>query len=302
MASEQLDELARAAELHDIGKVAIPDAILNKPGPLDDDEWSFMRRHTIIGERILGAAPALRPVARLVRASHESWDGNGYPDGLAGEEIPLGARIVAVCDAYHAMISDRPYREAMLPAEAVAELRALCGHPVRSHGREGLRDAARAGGRARCAAGPGRGAYARVKRRPVVGESSSSSLTRLRPFDRHRQRVALLHRLLGGSGGLEGGEALRRELAGVLLLDPLQPLRALGRLALVDLDAADLERRSISANSSSTRSSWGTFRSGLPWAKIRPSFLAPVMPKSACDASPMPLTAQPSTATSIGSS
>ena len=127
MASEQLDELARAAELHDIGKVAIPDAILNKPGPLTDDEWTFMRRHTIIGERILGAAPALRPVARLVRASHESWDGSGYPDSLAGEDIPLGARIVAVCDAYHAMTSDRPYRDAMLPAEAIAELRACAG-------------------------------------------------------------------------------------------------------------------------------------------------------------------------------
>ena len=95
MSPEELDEVARAAELHDVGKVAIPDAILNKPGPLDEAEWSFMRRHTIIGERILLSAPALRPVARLVRSSHERWDGSGYPDGLAGEEIPLGARIVA---------------------------------------------------------------------------------------------------------------------------------------------------------------------------------------------------------------
>ena len=90
MSPEELDEVARAAELHDVGKVAIPDAILNKPGPLDEAEWSFMRRHTIIGERILLSAPALRPVARLVRSSHERWDGGGYPDGLAGEEIPLG--------------------------------------------------------------------------------------------------------------------------------------------------------------------------------------------------------------------
>ena len=127
MSTEQMDELARAAELHDIGKVAIPDAILNKPGPLDEDEWAFMRRHTIIGERILGAAPALRPVARLVRASHESWDGSGYPDGLVGEEIPLGARVVAVCDAYHAMTTDRPYREAMAPEDAVAELQRCAG-------------------------------------------------------------------------------------------------------------------------------------------------------------------------------
>jgi HD-GYP domain-containing protein (c-di-GMP phosphodiesterase class II) len=127
MTSEQLDELARAAELHDIGKVAIPDAILNKPGPLDENEWTFMRRHTIIGERILGAAPALRPVARLVRASHERWDGDGYPDGLHGAEIPLGARIVAVCDAFHAMTSDRPYREPMTTAEALDELRRCAG-------------------------------------------------------------------------------------------------------------------------------------------------------------------------------
>jgi diguanylate cyclase (GGDEF)-like protein len=127
MGSEQLDELARAAELHDIGKVAIPDAILSKPGPLDEAEWAFMRRHTIIGERILGAAPALRPVATLVRASHERWDGTGYPDGLEGEDIPLGARIVGVCDAYHAMTTDRPYREAMSHAEAMAELRRCSG-------------------------------------------------------------------------------------------------------------------------------------------------------------------------------
>src|SRR5918997_1869363 len=85
MDAEELDNVARAAELHDVGKVAIPDAILLKPGPLNEDEWTFMRRHTIIGERILLAAPALRPVSRLVRSSHEHWDGSGYPDCLAGE-------------------------------------------------------------------------------------------------------------------------------------------------------------------------------------------------------------------------
>ncbi len=95
MSGEELDELARAAELHDIGKIAIPEEILHKPGELDPDEWAFVRRHPIIGERILGAAPALRPVARLVRSTHERWDGGGYPDGLAGDAIPLGARIVA---------------------------------------------------------------------------------------------------------------------------------------------------------------------------------------------------------------
>jgi response regulator RpfG family c-di-GMP phosphodiesterase len=94
-----------AAELHDVGKVAIPVAIINKPGPLDDDEWAFMRRHTLIGERIVAAAPALGAVAKLVRASHERWEGNGYPDAIRGEDIPLGARIVAVCDAYDAIVA-----------------------------------------------------------------------------------------------------------------------------------------------------------------------------------------------------
>ena len=94
LVAEQLDEIVRAAELHDVGKMAIPDEILRKPGPLTDEEWAFVRQHTIIGERILGAAPALLPVAKLVRASHEHYDGSGYPDGLAGDAIPLGARIV----------------------------------------------------------------------------------------------------------------------------------------------------------------------------------------------------------------
>jgi diguanylate cyclase (GGDEF)-like protein len=127
MAGEELDELARAAELHDIGKIAIPEEILHKPGPLEPDEWAFIRRHTVIGERILGAAPALRPVARLVRSTHERWDGGGYPDGLAGDDIPLGARIVAVCDAYEAIVSDRPYRPALSPELAVEELFANAG-------------------------------------------------------------------------------------------------------------------------------------------------------------------------------
>lgn len=121
--SEQLDELRRAAQLHDLGKLAIPDHILNKPGPLSDGEWRLMRQHTIIGERILNAAPALRPVARLVRSSHERWDGKGYPDRLAAEAIPLGSRIIAVCDAYHAMISERSYDAARTSDEALAELR-----------------------------------------------------------------------------------------------------------------------------------------------------------------------------------
>ena len=124
---EQLDELARAAELHDIGKIAVPEEILSKAGPLDDREWEFVRQHTLVGDRILSAAPTLTAVAKLVRASHENFDGSGYPDAVAGQEIPLGARIVSVCDAYHAMTSDRPYRPAMDGASAVEELRRCAG-------------------------------------------------------------------------------------------------------------------------------------------------------------------------------
>jgi diguanylate cyclase (GGDEF)-like protein len=127
LSTQEIRRIHMAAELHDIGKSGIPDAILNKPGPLDPEEWAFMRRHTVIGERILLAAPALTPTAELVRSSHERFDGDGYPDGLKGDEIPLGARIVAVCDAFDAMISDRPYRDAMPVADAVAELRRCSG-------------------------------------------------------------------------------------------------------------------------------------------------------------------------------
>jgi two-component system cell cycle response regulator len=133
MGPEALDEVARAAELHDVGKIAVPDAILDKPGALDPVEWSFMRRHPLIGERILLAAPALRPVARLVRSSHERWDGGGYPDGLRGDEIPLGARVVAVCDAFDAMTTERAYRETVSEAEAIAELRRCAGTQFDPH-------------------------------------------------------------------------------------------------------------------------------------------------------------------------
>jgi two-component system, cell cycle response regulator len=124
---DDVEAVRQAAQLHDIGKVAIPEAILHKPGPLDDDEWTFMRRHSEIGERIIGEAPALSRVAAMVRASHERFDGGGYPDGLSGREIPLGARIVAVCDAFDAMITERPYSAGMTPEEAERELRDCAG-------------------------------------------------------------------------------------------------------------------------------------------------------------------------------
>jgi two-component system, cell cycle response regulator len=127
VSAEERDEIFRAAELHDVGKMAIPDAILDKPGPLDPAEWDFIRKHTLIGERIIAAAPALVPIARLVRSSHERWDGGGYPDGLAGEAIPLGSRIVNACDAFDAMLSRRAYKSPMTPEQALAEVDACAG-------------------------------------------------------------------------------------------------------------------------------------------------------------------------------
>lgn len=125
---EQLDVIERAAELHDVGKVAIPDSILLKPGDLDQDEWRLMKQHTEIGERIISASPALAPVARLVRHSHEHWDGSGYPDGLRGSEIPLGSRIILACDAFEAMTTSRPYSTPLSPDEARVELVRQSGH------------------------------------------------------------------------------------------------------------------------------------------------------------------------------
>jgi HD-GYP domain-containing protein (c-di-GMP phosphodiesterase class II) len=131
--ASEVKRIGLAAELHDVGKTAIPDAILNKPGPLDTSEWEFMRQHTVIGERILLAAPSLAPTAELVRASHEAFDGSGYPDGLCGEAIPLGSRIIAACDAFDAMISERAYRAGMSVEDAIAELRRCAGTQFDPH-------------------------------------------------------------------------------------------------------------------------------------------------------------------------
>jgi diguanylate cyclase (GGDEF)-like protein len=126
----EADEVARvrlAAELHDIGKSAIPGTILDKPGPLDPHEWQFVKQHTVIGDRILAAAPALANIASVVRSSHERIDGTGYPDRLAGGDIPLAARIVAIADAFDAMVRPRPYRDAMTLEAALTELRKCAG-------------------------------------------------------------------------------------------------------------------------------------------------------------------------------
>ena len=116
-----------AGRLHDVGKTAIPAAILDKPGPLDERESEFMRRHPLIGERIVTVAPALASTAELIRSSHERIDGRGYPDGLSGPAIPIGSRIIAVCDAFDAMTSERPYRGPTDVATALAELRSHAG-------------------------------------------------------------------------------------------------------------------------------------------------------------------------------
>ena len=123
----EIEQIHNAAELHDVGMVAIPDAILLKVDPLTDEDWAFIHQHTLIGERIISAAPALAHVAKLVRSSHERWDGSGYPDRLQGEQILVGARILTACDALGAMLSDRPYRSAVgLPA-ALDELERCAG-------------------------------------------------------------------------------------------------------------------------------------------------------------------------------
>jgi putative nucleotidyltransferase with HDIG domain len=127
VASSYLPILARAAFLHDIGKMAIPDSILRKPGPLNDDEKQIMRTHCEIGYNVLRRIPFLRDAAEIVLAHQEFFDGTGYPRGLRGEQIPLGARIFSIADAMDAMISDRPYRRALPMSHAKDEIRRCAG-------------------------------------------------------------------------------------------------------------------------------------------------------------------------------
>jgi len=123
----ELIELDLAALLHDVGKVAVPPEVLRKPGALTPAEWELVERHSVDGANVLRAVPGLEAVAVVVRYHHERWDGSGYPDGLTGERIPLVSRIVGACDAYQAMISDRPYRKRMPSELAVHELRRCSG-------------------------------------------------------------------------------------------------------------------------------------------------------------------------------
>jgi response regulator RpfG family c-di-GMP phosphodiesterase len=137
LTEEQVIDVSHVALLHDIGKIAIPDAILRKPGRLTADEWEIMRSHPVASERLICNVEGLSHLAPAIRGEHERWDGAGYPDGLAGEEIPIESRITLACDAYHAMTSDRPYRAALTPAEARAELERgmgtqFCPHVTRA--------------------------------------------------------------------------------------------------------------------------------------------------------------------------
>jgi putative nucleotidyltransferase with HDIG domain len=127
MSSEDLRDLRYAAAFHDIGKVAVPERILNKPGPLTESEKREVERHVEVGAEILAEVDFLSGVLPLVRHCHERWDGSGYPDGLSGDRIPLGARVILVCDAHDAMTADRPYRRALPPDAARAEIRLAAG-------------------------------------------------------------------------------------------------------------------------------------------------------------------------------
>jgi len=144
---DELGELERAAQLHDLGKLAVPDEILHKAAPLDEREWAFVRHHPLVGERILRASPVFRNVATIVRSTHERWDGAGYPDGLPGPEIPIASRIISACDAFTAMTSARPYRAALTLEDALTELERVAGKQfdpavvsvLAAHVRDGLR-------------------------------------------------------------------------------------------------------------------------------------------------------------------
>jgi HD-GYP domain-containing protein (c-di-GMP phosphodiesterase class II) len=127
MDADELELLELAARLHDVGKLGVPDTILQKPGPLDEAEWAVMRRHPEWGAEMVGSVPGLEELGMLVGHHHERWDGHGYPNGIEGESIPLASRVISVCDAFEAMISDRPYRASLTVGDALAELETGAG-------------------------------------------------------------------------------------------------------------------------------------------------------------------------------
>ena len=144
LSDAEISQVRDGAMLHDVGKVAIPNEILNKPGPLDEAEWKIMREHPVIGEQILLRTPELAAIAPLVRHEHERFDGSGYPDGLAGEAIPIGSRIILACDAYNAMITARPVPRVARARGGRGRAAARRRHAVRPGG--GRRAAPRAEG------------------------------------------------------------------------------------------------------------------------------------------------------------
>jgi diguanylate cyclase (GGDEF)-like protein/putative nucleotidyltransferase with HDIG domain len=184
----ELECLMAGAQLHDVGKVAVPSEILNKPGPLNDGEWGVIREHTVIGERILRSVPEMAEVATIVRHSHEHWDGGGYPDGLSGEQIPLASRVILCADTFHAVRSDRPYREGRPAMDALAEVRDAAGTQLDPSVVDAL---------ARVASDARRGA---------VGMS----------LPRRRRLVALLATLAIGSGSAVAGISDVRDAIGSL--------------------------------------------------------------------------------------
>jgi HD-GYP domain-containing protein (c-di-GMP phosphodiesterase class II) len=127
LGSRDVEQVEQVALLHDVGKVAVPDAVLQKRGALTESEFAQVRRHPVVGARIVSSVAELAHLAPAIRSGHERWDGRGYPDGLSGEEIPVLSRITFVCDAYDAMVSDRPYRAALGPKAAVGEVRRNAG-------------------------------------------------------------------------------------------------------------------------------------------------------------------------------
>lgn len=124
---EQVEQIEAAAHIHDLGKIAVPDAILLKPGPLTPEEWEVVKRHPVVGAELIAGLPIYKGVVEIIRHEHEHWDGTGYPNGLKGEEIPLGARIIAVADVWHALLSDRPYRKAYSKEEACKIMQDMAG-------------------------------------------------------------------------------------------------------------------------------------------------------------------------------
>ncbi len=127
LSEEEAADVARVVVLRDVGKAGVGYTLLNKPGPLDEDEWERVKRHPLIGERIVASTEGLAHLAPVVRSEHERWDGLGYPDGLSGEDIPLASRIAFVCCAFRAMTSERPYRGAMGTDAALRELERNAG-------------------------------------------------------------------------------------------------------------------------------------------------------------------------------